>query len=79
VSVDQTAQSIERYRAAGVQTDPTAVSRRWGVDRPGTHPDARPSAPWDISAAERELGYRPQRQPQDGIIGCAEWLTSHRC
>ncbi len=37
----------------------------WHLDRQG---------PWDISAAERELGYRPSRAFEDGIRDYVDWL-----
>jgi nucleoside-diphosphate-sugar epimerase len=40
----------------------------WHLDRQGE---------WDISAAERELGYRPQVALATGIASYAEWLREH--
>jgi nucleoside-diphosphate-sugar epimerase len=37
----------------------------WHLDRQG---------PWDISSAERELGYHPSRAFEDGIRDYVEWL-----
>jgi UDP-glucose 4-epimerase len=34
--------------------------------------------PYDISAAERDLGYRPRWTLEDGIRAYAEWLREHR-
>jgi UDP-glucose 4-epimerase len=34
---------------------------------------------WDISAAERELGYRPGVSLADGVATYADWLREHPC
>ena len=34
-------------------------------------------APWDLSAAAAELGYRPQWALEDGIRNYADWLSTH--
>jgi nucleoside-diphosphate-sugar epimerase len=40
----------------------------WHLDR---------QARWDISAAERELGYTPQVPLSDGVAAYASWLREH--
>jgi nucleoside-diphosphate-sugar epimerase len=40
----------------------------WHLDRQGE---------WDISAAERELGYKPRVSLADGVVAYAEWLRHH--
>jgi len=45
---------------------------------PGYIPNLDRQGPWDISAAERDLGYRPAWQLEDGIRSYAEWLRENR-
>lgn len=45
---------------------------------PGYIPNLDRQGPWDISAAERDLGYRPAWELEDGIRAYAEWLRVHR-
>jgi nucleoside-diphosphate-sugar epimerase len=35
--------------------------------------------PYDISAAEDDLGYRPRWRLEDGVRAYASWLREHRC
>jgi UDP-glucose 4-epimerase len=45
---------------------------------PGYIPNLDRQGPYDISAAERDFGYRPAWPLEDGIRRYAEWLRDHR-
>jgi UDP-glucose 4-epimerase len=45
---------------------------------PGFIPNLDRQGPWDISAAGRDLGYRPAWPLEDGIRSYAEWLRENR-
>ena len=60
--------AAELVRAALPQADIDIGPGFWHLDRQGE---------WDISAAERELGYAPQIPLQEGIRTYVEWLRAH--
>jgi UDP-glucose 4-epimerase len=45
---------------------------------PGYMSNLDRQGPWDISAPERDLGYRPRWEFEDGIRAYGEWLGEHR-
>jgi nucleoside-diphosphate-sugar epimerase len=60
--------AAEHVRAALPAADIEIGAGFWHLDRQGE---------WDISAAERELGYRPGVSLADGIASYADWLREH--
>jgi UDP-glucose 4-epimerase len=60
--------AVEIVRGAVPGADVEVGPGYWHLDRQGE---------WDIGAAQRELGYRPQVTLEAGIASYADWLREH--
>jgi nucleoside-diphosphate-sugar epimerase len=60
--------AVDVVRAAVPGADIEVGPGLWHLDRQGE---------WDISAAERELGYQPQITLEAGISSYAQWLKEN--